>query len=375
MEFIDLKKQYDLIKNEVNSNINRVFEHGKFIMGPEINELENRLSNYVGTKYAITCSSGTDALLLPLMAKEIGPGDAVITVSFTFVSTAEVISLLGATPVFTDICPKCFNISTKEINASIELARKKGLRPKAIIPVDLFGQPANYDEINKIAKENDMWVLEDLAQAFGASQNNVKTGNFGLVGATSFFPAKPLGCYGDGGAIFTNNDDLAEKIKSIRVHGKGSDKYDNVRIGINGRLDTIQAAILLAKLDIFDSEIKSRNDKALIYNNLLSEVLKTPFVRPSNISAWAQYSVLAKNSNQRSKLQSILKENNIPSAIYYPTPLHLQTAYKYLNQKEGSLPISEDISKRIFSLPMHPYLEKKEISIVSNVIYEALIKN
>ncbi len=372
MEFIDLKTQYNKIKKQVNRNIDKVLEHGKFIMGPEIQEFEDRLSKYVGTKYAITCSSGTDALLIPLMAKGIGPGDAVITVSFTFVSTAEVISMLGATPIFTDICSKCFNISDKKIEESINLAKQKGLKPKAIIPVDLFGQPANYDKIEKIADKHQMFVLEDLAQGFGGSQNGKKTGSFGLCGATSFFPAKPLGCYGDGGAIFTDNDELADIMKSIRVHGKGSDKYDNVRIGINGRLDTIQAAILLAKLDIFDTEIKLRNKMAKMYNELLSEYLTTPYVRPSNISAWAQYSVLSKSSTERNYLQTTLKQNNIPTAIYYPTPLHLQTAYKYLNQKEGTLPVSEDVSKRIFSLPMHPYLDEKDIFNIAGKIKGAL---
>ena len=374
MEFINLKKQFKIIENKINSNISKVLNHGKYIMGPEINELESKLAEYVNVKHAISCSSGTDALLLPLMAKGIGPGDAVITVSFTFVSTAEVVSLLGATPIFTDICGKCFNISTSKINNSIEYAKKKGLNPKVIIPVDLFGQPANYDKINDIAKSHDMWVLEDLAQGFGSSQNGKKSGSLTLCGATSFFPAKPLGCYGDGGAVFTNDDELADVIKSIRVHGKGSDKYDNVRIGLNGRLDTIQAAILLAKLEIFDDEIKSRNKIAEIYNSELSEFLTTPFVRPNNISAWAQYSVLAKNENERKKIQTFLKDNGVPTAIYYPTPLHQQTAYKYLEQSGRNLKISEEVSKRIFSLPMHPYLDEKSIIKITNLIKKVLKK-
>ena len=374
MEFINLKKQFKIIENKINSNISKVLNHGKYIMGPEINELESKLAEYVNVKHAISCSSGTDALLLPLMAKGIGPGDAVITVSFTFVSTAEVISLLGATPIFTDINGCSFNMSSSKINDSIEFAKKNNLNPKAIIPVDLFGQPANYDKINEIAKSHDMWVLEDLAQGFGSSQNGKKSGSLTLCGATSFFPAKPLGCYGDGGAIFTNDDELADVIKSIRVHGKGSDKYDNVRIGVNGRLDTIQAAILLAKLEIFDDEIKSRNQIAKMYNKHLSEVLITPYVRPNNISAWAQYSVLAKNEREREIIQAYLKDNGVPTAIYYPTPLHKQTAYKYLGQSGRGLNISEEVSKRIFSLPMHPYIDEKSILKITNLIKKVLKK-
>ena len=374
MEFINLKKQFKIIENKINSNISKVLNHGKYIMGPEINELESKLAEYVNVKHAISCSSGTDALLLPLMAKGIGPGDAVITVSFTFVSTAEVISLLGATPIFTDINGCSFNMSSSKINDSIEFAKKNNLNPKAIIPVDLFGQPANYDKINDIAKSHNMWVLEDLAQGFGSSQNGKKSGSLTLCGATSFFPAKPLGCYGDGGAIFTNDDELADVIKSIRVHGKGSDKYDNVRIGVNGRLDTIQAAILLAKLEIFDDEIKSRNQIAKMYNKHLSEVLITPYVRPNNISAWAQYSVLAKNEREREIIQAYLKDNGVPTAIYYPTPLHKQTAYKYLGQSGRGLNISEEVSKRIFSLPMHPYIDEKSILKITNLIKKVLKK-
>ena len=374
MEFINLKKQFKIIENKINSNISKVLNHGKYIMGPEINELESKLAEYVNVKHAISCSSGTDALLLPLMAKGIGPGDAVITVSFTFVSTAEVISLLGATPIFTDINGCSFNMSSSKINDSIEFAKKNNLNPKAIIPVDLFGQPANYDKINDIAKSHNMWVLEDLAQGFGSSQNGKKSGSLTLCGATSFFPAKPLGCYGDGGAIFTNDDELADVIKSIRVHGKGSDKYDNVRIGVNGRLDTIQAAILLAKLEIFDDEIKSRNQIAKMYNKHLSEVLITPYVRPNNISAWAQYSVLAKNEREREIIQAYLKDNGVPTAIYYPTPLHKQTAYKYLGQSRRGLNISEEVSKRIFSLPMHPYIDEKSILKITNLIKKVLKK-
>lgn len=374
MEFINLKKQFKIIENKINSNISKVLNHGKYIMGPEINELESKLAEYVNVKHAISCSSGTDALLLPLMAKGIGPGDAVITVSFTLVSTAEVISLLGATPIFTDINGCSFNMSSSKINDSIEFAKKNNLNPKAIIPVDLFGQPANYDKINEIAKSHDMWVLEDLAQGFGSSQNGKKSGSLTLCGATSFFPAKPLGCYGDGGAIFTNDDELADVIKSIRVHGKGSDKYDNVRIGVNGRLDTIQAAILLAKLEIFDDEIKSRNQIAKMYNKHLSEVLITPYVRPNNISAWAQYSVLAKNEREREIIQAYLKDNGVPTAIYYPTPLHKQTAYKYLGQSGRGLNISEEVSKRIFSLPMHPYIDEKSILKITNLIKKVLKK-
>ena len=273
MDFIDLKIQQKSIKDKIDKRIQSVLDHGKYIMGPEVYELEERLADYVGSKYCISCSSGTDALLIPLIAKGIGPGDAVITTPFTYIATAEVISLLGAEPVFVDIYPQTFNMNPSGIEIAIEHAKRKGLNPKAIIPVDLFGLPARYRLIEEIAKEYDLFIIEDAAQGFGGSIRGQKAGTFGHVAATSFFPAKPLGCYGDGGAIFTDDEDLARIIRSIRVHGSGSDKYENVRIGLNGRLDTFQAAILLEKLAIFDDELQLRNKVSDYYTENINSSL------------------------------------------------------------------------------------------------------
>ncbi len=374
MQFIDLKAQYNNIKDSINDRISTVLEHGKYIMGPEVKELEKRLSDFAETKYCLSCSSGTDALLLALMAYDIGPGDAVFTSPFTFIATAEVISLLGATPIFVDIDPDTYNIDINKLaNAITEI--KNGNTPtkktpdaltlKAIIPVDLFGLPADYDAINKIAKKNNMVVIEDAAQSFGGSYKERKSGNLSDIAATSFFPAKPLGCYGDGGAVFTNNDEIVEKLISLRVHGKGSDKYDNIRIGLNGRLDTLQAAILLSKLDVFAKEIELRQEVAQRYSNGLKDIVKVPSIQEGYTSAWAQYSI---QSDKRESLMGTLKENDVPTAIYYPKPLHLQTAYAYLGYDEGSMPVSEEVSSKIFSLPMHPYLKEEDQQKIIEVI-------
>ncbi len=354
--FIDLHAQQQRIRDRIESRIKTVLDHGKYIMGPEVREVEETLAAYVGVKHCITCASGTDALLMALMAYSVGPGDGVITTPFTFISTAEVISLLGARPIFVDIDPVTFNIDPAKIRAVLdsEIVTSGKVRVRGIIPVDLFGQPADYEEINAIAREHDLFVLEDAAQSFGAEYRGKKCGALTEVAATSFFPAKPLGCYGDGGAVFTDSDALADRLRSIRVHGKGSDKYDNVRIGINGRFDTLQAAVLLAKLEIFDEEIQLRQDVARRYGDLLKGVLETPTVKPDRTSVWAQYSVL---SDQRDNLMTHLKENGVPTAIYYPKPLHRQTAYQYLGYGEGDFPVSESVAQRIFSLPMHPYLQ------------------
>jgi UDP-2-acetamido-2-deoxy-ribo-hexuluronate aminotransferase len=364
MEFIDLKKQYETIQPLIQKRINTVLQHGKFIMGPEITELEKQLSSYVGCKYCISCASGTDALLLSLMASEIGPGDAVFTTPFTFIATAEVICLLGATPIFVDIDANTFNIDPQKLEELIEgilkgrlrvprISRK--LKPKGIITVDLFGLPAEYDQINEIAKQHNLFVLEDAAQSFGGSYKGKVVGNLADIAATSFFPAKPLGCYGDGGAIFTDNEALQDRLRSLREHGKGSHKYDNVRVGINGRLDTLQAAILLAKLEIFNDELKQRQEVARRYSEMLSDIVKVPHVPDGLRSAWAQYSVV---SDKRAYLMNRLKEAGVPTAIYYPRPLHMQTAFSHLGYRQGEFPVSEYMSERIFSLPMHPYLER-----------------
>jgi len=380
--FIDLKAQQKRILPILLERIHAVLDHGQYILGPEVGELEKRLAEYVGVKHAITCSSGTDALLMPLMAYGIGPGDAVFTTPFTFVATAEVIALLGATPIFVDIDPRTFNVDPSQIEAAIEAVLQRDssiyplprqaveaqLTPRGIIPVDLFGLPANYDRINEIARKQGLFVLEDAAQSFGAEYKGRKAGGLADVGATSFFPAKPLGCYGDGGAVFTDNDAMAEKLLSIRVHGQGRDKYENVRVGLNGRLDSLQAAILLEKLQIFPQEIAARQEVARNYSAFLAAAdtgLTLPLIPPDTQSVWAQYSIL---SEKRELIQNSLKAADIPFMVYYPKPLHLQTVFSGLNQRIGMFPVSELIAQRICSLPMHPYLLEKQIRQIAAAI-------
>lgn len=373
MQFIDLKAQQDRIRPQIDEAIKRVLDHGKYIMGPEVFELEERLADYVGVKHCISCANGTDALLISLMAQGVGPGDAVFTTPFTFVATGEVISLLGATPVFVDIDPRTFNIDPQKLEETIinfdqrSTINDQPLTPKGIIPVDLFGLPADYDAINTIARNHDLFVLEDAAQGFGGAYKGRKAGSLADVATTSFFPAKPLGCYGDGGAIFTDDDELAEKLCSIRVHGKGNDKYDNVRIGVNGRLDTLQAAIVLEKLDIFPDEIQARQRVANTYTQLLRNVVSvtTPVIPDGYVSAWAQYSIL---TSERRGLQQELIKGGIPSAVYYPKPLHLQTAYVSAGHVVGNFPVSENIAGQILSLPMHPYLNDLELARICSAI-------
>ena len=370
MDFIDLTAQQRRLSEKLNANIAGVLAHGQYINGPEVRELEGTLSAYVGAKYAVGCASGTDALLMALMALEIGPGDAVFTTPFTFVATAEVISLLGATPVFVDIDSATFNIDPAKLALAIQAVkandrslhplpfkpRASPLHPRAVIPVDLFGLPADYDAIGTVAARHGLSVIEDAAQSFGGEYKGRKACSFGAIACTSFFPAKPLGCYGDGGMCFTDDEQIDAALRSIRVHGQGSDKYENVRIGINGRLDTLQAAILLAKFAIFPEEIDLRQEVARRYNELLAGSVTTPEILEGCKSAWAQYSILARDSAERSDLMAKLKEAGIPTAIYYPKPLHRQTAFSGLGYKEGDFPVSEDCARRIFSLPMHPYL-------------------
>lgn len=361
--FVDLAAQQQRILPEIEKNIKFVLKHGKYIMGPEVRELETKLAHFVKVKHAIACSSGTDALLMALMAYDIGPGDAVFTTPFTFVATAEVVKLLGAVPVFVDIDQRTFNISSKKLKATIEGVRQDGrLNPKAVIPVDLFGLPSDYDEISDILSNYDLVIIEDAAQSMGGEYKGRMAGSLGNVGCTSFFPAKPLGCYGDGGAVFTDSNDIAEKLRSICVHGKGRHKYENIRIGLNGRLDTIQAAILLAKLEIFSEEIDKRQKVAETYDHLLCEVknITLPYVESGYKSAWAQYSILAADNEGRERICNQLRQNGIPTAIYYPKPLHIQKAFRDLNHKLGDFPVSEDVASRIFSLPMHPYLSSED---------------
>ena len=372
--FVSLAAQQKIILPKLEQRIKNVLSHGKYIMGPEVAELEKKLAAFAKTRHAITCSSGTDALLMALMAYGIGPGDAVFTTPFTFIATAEVIKLIGATPVFVDIDIETFNILPAGLEAAIKKVTSEGnLNPKAIIPVDLFGLPCDYDRINPIASAYDLVVIEDAAQSFGAEYKGRMAGALGHVGCTSFFPAKPLGGYGDGGAVFTDSDEVADRIKSIRVHGKGADKYDNIRIGINGRLDTLQAAILLSKFEIFPQELESRRSIANAYQEALSAnnrlTLPKHFSRIK--SAWAQYSILTFDGATRSRIQERLKEKGIPTAVYYPKPLHLQTAFADLGYKKGDFPVSEDCSSRIFSLPMHPYLSKKKQTRICNELLSA----
>ena len=372
MQFIDLLSQKERIKTALLQRIEGILDRGQFIMGPEVTELESRLASYVGSRHCVSCSSGTDALLMPLLAKGIGPGDAVFTTPFTFVATAEVITLAGATPVFVDVCPDTFNINPELVGQAVDDAVQRGLKPKTLIPVDLFGLPADYDRLKVVADNYRLWILEDAAQSFGSSFRGRKAGSFGLMGATSFFPAKPLGCYGDGGAIFTDDDDLDFLLRSIRVHGSGVDKYCNDRIGINGRLDSIQAAVLLEKLSIFDDELEARQRIADMYTAQLQDNVVVPRIPKHYRSTWAQYSILASSMQEREELIQALQQAGIPSMIYYKIPLHLQKAYTFLGYSSGDYPVSEDLSQRILSLPMHPYLKNEEIDQICSVLLNTL---
>ena len=381
MQFVDLAAQQKRISEKIEFGLKKVLAHGKYILGPEVSELETQLAEYVGVKYAVGCASGTDALLLSLMAHGVGPGDAIFTTPFTFIATAEVISLLGATPVFVDIDPVTFNIDPLKLELAVRALKEddatvyplpvgsERLTARGVIAVDLFGLAADYNAVKKIAVDNDLIVIQDAAQSFGGKYNGEMNCRQGGIACTSFFPAKPLGGYGDGGMCFTDNDDFKNILTSLRVHGKGGHKYDNIRIGINGRLDTIQAAILLAKFEIFPGEVELRQKVASSYSDMLSNMnLILPTVPGDCRSAWAQYSVLAENEKHRSALQDELKKADIPTAVYYPRPLHLQSAFSFLGYKEQDFTVSEDCAARIFSLPMHSYLSTEEQMEIVNVI-------
>lgn len=371
IEFIDLAAQQNRIREKLDMAIKNVLDSGNYIMGKEVGVLEKKLADFAGVKHCLSCSSGTDALALVLMAKNIKAGNAVFVPSFTFAATAEVVAFLGVTPVFVDVLPDTFNICPDSLKKAIIHAKKIGLKPSCVMPVDLFGQPADYDKILPIAQENNLLVLSDAAQGFGGVYNGKKVGGIGLATATSFFPAKPLGCYGDGGAIFTNDDELYNILVSLRVHGKGEDKYDNVRIGMNGRLDTLQAAILIEKLAIFPDELIERQRVADRYNSLLKHKFVTPQVIDGASSAWAQYTIVADSNAERVRLQETLKNAGIPSMIYYPKPLHRQTAYKNYPTSGGEdLPISDELSEKVFSLPMHPYLSDDSIDYVTDTLID-----
>ena len=352
--FIDVAAQRRRLGAAIDDAVTRVLNHCQFILGPEVRTFESDLAAFCGTRHVVTCASGTDALVLALRAMGIGAGDAVLCPSFTFCATAEVAALVGATPVFVDVDAKTFNIDANGIAGAVETARQAGLNPKAIIPVDLFGLPADHAAIRAAAAN--LLVLDDAAQSFGATCDNRRLGTFGLCTATSFFPAKPLGCYGDGGAVMTDDDGLADIMRSLRVHGQGSDKYDNVRIGLASRLDTMQAAILIEKLKIFPDEIDARNAIARRYNEGLSDVAIVPAVPPGMTSVWAQYTIRVQGG-RRDALAAELKAERIPTAIYYPIPLHRQQAYKQYPVGKGGVAVSDQLADEVISLPMHAYLD------------------
>lgn len=370
--FIDLKAQQKLIRNKVEDRFQAILDHGAYIMGPEVFELEKKLAEFCGAKHALTCSSGTDALSLILMAKGVKAGDAVMVPAFTFTATAEVVALVGATPIFVDVCDDTFNMCTQSLEAGIATAKGQGLNPVGVIAVDLFGQPADYDAIEMVCNDNELWLLSDAAQSFGAQYKGRKVGTIGDATATSFFPAKPLGCYGDGGAVFTDNDELAALMHSIRVHGQGTDKYDNPRIGLNARMDTMQAAVLLEKLEIFQDELAARQKVADRYNDALSNIAMTPYVMDDVTSSWAQYT-LCLNTENREEVQSALKEAGVPTAVYYPIPLNKQTGYKHYPSATAELENSEKLSKVVISLPMHPYLDEETQDTIIKVLQDFLI--
>ncbi|MDD9304606.1 MAG: DegT/DnrJ/EryC1/StrS family aminotransferase [Desulfobacter sp.] len=371
ISFVDLKAQNNLIGDKIKQAMDDVVTHGKFIMGPEVLLLEEKLSLFTKAKYVISCSSGTDALLMALMSIGIKPGDHVLTTPFTFIATAEVICMLGAIPVFVDIDKKTFNISPEKLEQTLDRCQghpKHSFNPRCIIPVDIFGLLADYEAINKIAKQHGLVVIEDAAQSLGASFKDKMVGSLSKIAGTSFFPAKPLGCYGDGGAVFTNDKALAQTLLSIRVHGKGQNKYDNIRVGINARMDTLQAAVLLEKLKIFESELGRRRKIASIYQKLLKDEIRIQKFQDPGQSAWAQFSIV---SERRAAIAQALDKNAIPWAIYYPKPLHLQTAFSRLGYKPGDFPVSESLCKNILSIPVHPYMTDDQVQFIADTINKA----
>ena len=368
--FIDLKAQYARLKPQIAEAIQDVLDDGRYVLGPAVTKLESELAEYCGVRHAISCSSGTDAIFMPLLAYGVGPGDAVFVPSFTFTATAEAIILAGAAPVFVDVEADSFNIDLAELAQKVADTRDAGkLTPKAILAVDLFGLPADWDGLNAFAERENLHLISDAAQSFGGAYHGKRVGSLAPVSGTSFFPAKPLGCYGDGGAIMTDDDELAELLKSIRVHGAGADRYEVVRIGINGRLDSIQAAILSVKLSVFDDELEAREKLSRIYDEELRDVVTIPKRIEGHKSAWAQYTL---KTDKRTAVQDALGKAGIPSMIYYPKPMHLQAPYLPYGGGEGSLPVSETICHEVMSLPMHPYLCGDDAKRVTAVIREAL---
>jgi dTDP-4-amino-4,6-dideoxygalactose transaminase len=370
--FIDIGAQRRRLGKSIDEAVGRVFAHCQFINGPEVTRLEAALADFSGAKHVVSCASGTDALLMVLMARGIGAGDAVFCPSFTFCATGEAVALTGATPVFVDVDEATFNMDTASLKRGIATAIHAGLKPRAVIPVDLFGQSADHDGIGEIADGEGMFVLDDAAQGFGASYKGRRLGTFGLATATSFFPAKPLGCFGDGGAIFTDDAELAQTLRSIRVHGQGSDKYDNVRLGLTGRLDTVQAAVLIEKLKIFEDEIVARNKVADRYARGLGNMVGVPRLAGGCSSVWAQYTIRLPNGVDRDGFAAVLKSQGIPTAIYYPKSMHQQTAYRDFPVADGGLPASERLSRDVISLPMHAYLDEPTQERIMAAVRSAL---
>ena len=352
--FIDLQAQRKCLGPRIEQAITRVLDHGKMILGPEVGELETALSEFTGAGHTVTCANGTDAITMVLMAEDIGPGDAVFVPAFTFIATAEAPAQIGATPCFVDVFDDDFNIDPESLEAGIVDAKKRGLRPRAVIAVDLFGQPADYAAIQQVADQHDLIVIADAAQSFGGSCDGRRVGTFGDYTTTSFFPAKPLGCYGDGGAVFTEDGTRADLLRSIRAHGKGNDRYDNVRIGLNSRLDTLQAAILLEKLSIFENELEKRDRVAARYATALDGTVELPKLRAGCRSSWAQYTL---RHPDRDRLRAALADAGIPAVIYYPIPLNRQSGYDHFPTAPAGVPVAEKLSAEVLSLPMHPYLE------------------
>ncbi len=376
MEFRDLKKQYQVLKTDIDNAMQKVAAAGNYIMGGPVIELEEQLADYVGVKHCITCANGTDALTLALKSLGIGKGDAVFVPDFTFFASAEVVALEGATPVFVDVNPRTFNIDVVSLKEAIDAVENEGiLKMKAIIAVDLFGLPADFTAVKKIAKQHGLYVIEDGAQGFGGRMTEGIACSLGDISTTSFFPAKPLGCYGDGGAVFTNNDEWADMIRSLRIHGKGSNKYDNVRIGMNSRLDTVQAAILQVKLNAFkEHELESVNHAAAQYTKLIKQTIgdavSTPNIPEGYMSSWAQYTLQLTDASQRMGIQTHMKETGIPTMIYYPTPMSMQTAFSSVHSYVDT-PNAQKLSQCVLSLPMHPYLTDEDIQM----IVDALVAN
>jgi len=369
--FVDLGAQRARLGDRIERAIGRVLDHGQFIFGPEVAELESRLQDFCGARHAVSCANGTDALTLALMAAGIGPGDAVYVPSFTFVATAEAPAQLGATPVMVDVREDSFNIDPDSLERAIADAARHGLRPAAVIAVDLFGQPADYDALRPIAASEGLVLIADAAQSFGATLNARGVGCLADYTTTSFFPAKPLGCYGDGGAVFTDDDEAAARLTSIRLHGKGTDKYDNVRIGLNSRLDTIQAAVLIEKLAIFADEIAARNRVAERYADALSNVVAVPRLMPGATSVWAQYTVRIAGG-RRDTVAAALREHDVPSAVYYPIPLDRQSAYAHFPIAPGGAPVSGRLASEVLSLPMHPYLDAETQARIAGHLSDAV---